>query len=1145
MRFPLSLLLHVAISLLPGVSAISQSCGVISQISPATPDSVVSQNTLVYFTQNSTNATSFKWIINGIVSGSGASIGYNVVPGVTVVSLVSINGTCTDTATVVYYNTGNAHDVDSIMVANYGFTDSDQFGTCLDDSPDGGLIMGGYRDFYPCGEDGLVVKTHARGCVDWSREIKASNNCGVVKVTSILASTDSSYYVCAESGADLLIRLDKNGNLLWRNHYTIQSLPYNYIGFSNMTQDDAGNIYSASASFDNGWSVIKINPSGGVIWCKYFTIGPYQQFGNNDYARPRGILWLNGKLFISGNAYPYNGNYFDFVLRLDAATGQRDWQYAYLGGSNGYGFDKVSKYGNDILVAGAASGATVNILDNQGNVIKAISTTFPFSGYIPHSTRAEATTDGKICLMQWNEEILTLQPYFAYYTTIAKFDINLNKYWGVRYSNYYRGYFTDAAMKKNNSFAVVGADFGELDLAYWSGKRFKLMQIDTPVVSSDLNCNYNSTFTLSVSYPSRTGFQLYKDSSLNIDTSDVPFISVSEVYPQSRYLCPDFLDSCSLLKLTGPLSMCSYSQPYTYKIYRNRKCTLIPQWQLPQGASIVSQTDTSITIQFSGFGSYKIGCLINSCIPQKDSLTVTIASKSAVLNLGNDTSLCPNSSITLHASNQFLSYYWQSGSTDSILIANAPGIYWVRVQDSCGNTQVDSVVIKPFSAQVIISPNKVKCNNDTIQLHAQSGFLNYTWIPNYNISSTTSPDVVVNPTSDTAYIVKAEKTPGCFAYDTVRVTVHHSTAINLGGDSTLCIGDSIRLNAGNGFTTYTWNTGATSSYITVHLSGNYSVEATDLNTCKSIDTIKVSFDNLPVFSLGNDTAICQSQTLLLNPSISGNYLWQDGSTATQQTVTQAGLYWLRVSRGSCQYSDSIRIGIDAMPLLHLPSDTILCNQSTLLLDVKQPDTVSSYSWQDGSTQSNYVVKQSGTYIATVTKNSCLTSDTCIVSYQYTPKINLGNDTTKCIEETIKLNAGFPGARYRWQDNSTSSMYTVATAGSYYCTVYDYCGNASDTINVKEQVCECDVAIPNAFSPNGDGVNDYFRPYFNCITNYYHLYIFNRYGAIISDTYDANTLWNGTYQGQKASVGTYFYILEIEGMYSNKRRRFVGNVTLLR
>src|SRR5579872_745251 len=127
----------------------------------------------------------------------------------------------------------------------------------------------------------------------------------------------------------------------------------------------------------------------------------------------------------------------------------------------------------------------------------------------------------------------------------------------------------------------------------------------------------------------------------------------------------------------------------------------------------------------------------------------------------------------------------------------------------------------------------------------------------YDMNVNTGPSVIVNPAIDTAYYVAAEQSPGCFAYDTLRVTVNHSPVITLGNDTSFCSGDSVVLNAGPGFSSYIWNDGTTASQLVVNKAGTWWVKGTDANGCTSYDTLDVvRVWPLPVIQMSDDSLLC-------------------------------------------------------------------------------------------------------------------------------------------------------------------------------------------------------------------------------------------------------------------------------------------------
>ena len=353
----------------------------------------------------------------------------------------------------------------------------------------------------------------------------------------------------------------------------------------------------------------------------------------------------------------------------------------------------------------------------------------------------------------------------------------------------------------------------------------------------------------------------------------------------------------------------------------------------------------------------------------EDSLVVIAASKTPPLNLGNDLQICPGNIRILHAGHQFMNYEWQDGTTDSLLSINQPGQYWVKVTDSCNNVISDTINISiappvPLS----IGADRVICIKDTVRLSATPGFINYQWSPSYQASSTTGQSIIVNPLTDTLYTVIGEKSPGCFAYDTVRITVHSSPPINLGKDTSFCRGDSLVLGGVNGFITYTWSTGASNQQITVKNAGTYSVTGTTIFGCKSYDTIAVlNVFNLPSPQLDKNATICEGVPKQLNAG-SGfiQYNWSTGDLTPTITVNAAGSYSVEVTDlNGCKGADTARITtVQPSPALFLPGDISICDFETATLTPLK--TFNNYLWNNGDITPAITTGKPGIYWLQVT-----------------------------------------------------------------------------------------------------------------------------------------------------------------------------------
>ena len=444
--------------------------------------------------------------------------------------------------------------------------------------------------------------------------------------------------------------------------------------------------------------------------------------------------------------------------------------------------------------------------------------------------------------------------------------------------------------------------------------------------------------------------------------------------------------TCNNITIIGNTSSCS-SGSAIYTAKRNPGCYTPVKWILSGGNAVQQQlSDSSISIQFLQNGVYSlVAQLGQSCATITDSIhiNVSISGQVPVLDLGpTDTVICSNNTILLNAHSGFISYLWQDGSTDSTYLVTQPGMYRVITTDACGGTQKDSINVTPYpSPNFGAGPDRVKCNGDTVHINTTSGFINYVWTPPYNINSTNSQNVIVNPLVDTNYYVKAEKFPGCFVFDTVRISVRNSPTLNLGPDKSFCMGGNYIANAGAGFSQYLWNTGAITQQISIYDTGLYSVEGTFSNGCKSVDTLKVTVFN-PVVILNHSSTLCAGTTRILDAGNFSSYLWSDGSAGRTLLVKDTGTFFVRVSDSNgCKASDtSIIATLLIQPKNFLPKDSSICNSSSIL--IIGGAGYQSYLWSDNSTGHNLTVTQPGLYWLQVTgNNNCVGRD----SIQIIPK----------------------------------------------------------------------------------------------------------------------------------------------------------------
>ena len=301
-------------------------------------------------------------------------------------------------------------------------------------------------------------------------------------------------------------------------------------------------------------------------------------------------------------------------------------------------------------------------------------------------------------------------------------------------------------------------------------------------------------------------------------------------------------------------------------------------------------------------------------------------------------------------------------------------------------------------------------------------------------------------------------------------------------------------------------------------------------------------------STSPDTTICQGDLITLYAISNSLIGWavdtlpniiltSDSSLTVSPQFTTTYLVY-----SSCD-TLSITVGVTPHPSINLGNDTTLCPGETLVLDATTPNT--SYLWQDSSTSPTFNVMQQGTYWVQVTDSCGITADTINVTYRSLPAVDLGNDTTLCRGETLVLYAMTPNTSYLWQDSSSSPTFNVMQQGTYWVQVTDSCLNvAVSIITIEFKDCEIILEMPNVFTPNNDGTNDYFRPVIIQNIDQATIMIYNKWGQKLFESTDIWEGWNGKYNGKDCSDGTYYWIVYYSDI-NRKHNNVTGFLTLIR
>lgn len=368
-------------------------------------------------------------------------------------------------------------------------------------------------------------------------------------------------------------------------------------------------------------------------------------------------------------------------------------------------------------------------------------------------------------------------------------------------------------------------------------------------------------------------------------------------------------------------------------------------------------------------GKYYVRIRNNNFCTYSDTINVSYVS-GAQVNLGKDTILCKGSSLALKSGVPNATYLWSTGEVSENIMVSNSGSYWVKVSN--GNCTVSDTIAVSFALPPVVQLGKdtVLCSGETLLLQPGISNARYRW---QNGSAAT----FFNVTQPGTYWVEIEQN-SCVVRDSIYVQYYPVASVQLGADVQFCKGDSLLIDAGAGFTGYSWSNGKTVRQIYVSAAGSYSVAAVSSNGCISRDTMRVTgLYAVPQIDLGTINAICAGDSKQLNAGSGfANYNWSTGAQTAAVTVKQLGTYSVTVTNAQgCKASDTVTIqSFYKLPSRFLSSDTTICNYDVLTL--KPTGNYQSYLWSTGNSGSSLTITQPGTYRLTVTdENSCTGTDT--------------------------------------------------------------------------------------------------------------------------------------------------------------------------
>lgn len=538
--------------------------------------------------------------------------------------------------------------------------------------------------------------------------------------------------------------------------------------------------------------------------------------------------------------------------------------------------------------------------------------------------------------------------------------------------------------------------------------------------------------------------------------------------------------------------------------------------------------------------------------------------------------------------------------TTTLLPNTFTGYFGISAANSTNN--VSTVSIKDFVVKSYPLPPEVLvpvfCDNKPKAQFVYPTAATVYWYTSRtqidNAGTTSYPNIDVTDTGTYHYYVSSrDANATCYGERQELVIKVHKTPVALFDftKSEGCGADTVTFDNQSEFANfYAWdfNDGYSSIALNpTHIfngEGNYNVSLIASNEfCNDTFNKIVRLENPFVvdFDLSDDSVCIGEPVKIFNTSrvtdkngIPTKYHWSFGRNAgdtsllkdpVTQVYLEPGYYpvTLTITNGiPCTDSLTKYILVDPNPEVEfLRSDTIICAGDDVKFSAKLLDKgLQGYTWNfgDGSTtienesEVQRAFETPGTYRISLEGKYRICADSTYtqnVHVRAVPKIYLGEDRSICSNSTPvvlvdNINAFNLNASWEWNNGATGNSLAVTEPGVYRATVTINECSATDEVIVNK---DCFIDIPNAFSPNGDGNNDYFFPRYQSAQSIkeFKMQVYDRWGTLVFETTKPEGRgWDGTYGGKMMPFGVYVY--QIEVTFNNDiLEKYNGNVTLIR
>lgn len=576
-----------------------------------------------------------------------------------------------------------------------------------------------------------------------------------------------------------------------------------------------------------------------------------------------------------------------------------------------------------------------------------------------------------------------------------------------------------------------------------------------------------------------------------------------------------------------------------------------------------SSTATSISagpfgICYPSAGVYDVTLSVtNAC----GTFTTTIedyihvsANANVTITAGGSTAFCTGGSVLLQTTATG-PYQWYSGTnaipgaTSQTYTATQAGNYSLTTTGNCGGTSnAIEVTIASGLQPVIVANGPVNlCNNQTVDLSVDGVYSTYQWYSGTNpVPGATSATYTASQSGTYSVFVTNQGCEG--TSNTIQVNSTVIFAPPMTGNFSECQGESISLQVSDIYDSYQWLSsgtpipGATSPSYSFTLNQTVEISVTVVDHLCEATSDEIVITSIPspqvTISPSQDVQACQSSYTLTGTSSTGNYQWLNsgvpipGATSATYLVTQDGDYSFvsTSATGNCEStSTEVTVILETELDVEIVATALeACEGQTITLSIS--GSYDNITWSNNASTSSITVNSTGVYSITVNTGGCTATDEVSILFNPMPVANAGNDTISDCDSGVALIGSGTGTLAWLPDPGLTIGTNPAVAQAYpnqtmYFTLTATIGSCVATDQVLVEVDCSSIYIPNIFTPNGDGVNDFFQVDARGVS-YYHLQIFNRWGEMLFESKDPKKVWNGGKQDYYAPDGVYFWTLDV-------------------